>query len=214
MKNKEAGKGSIRGRVLGFDPDLHHCGWAVVDNFEPVEVGVIELHGPKSEWPGGVEAVLQMVERVHEVLSTRYFTVDAAVVESQRVYRDGAEKAGDLILLATVSGAALGALAKQPRAARYLVGPQDWKGTVRKDIMFKRILRAANIQFKQEGKGKVPLLRPYWGDLWPYPPDSLRDQEHAIDALGLALFGAGVLHEDQQSFLELNNPPKDFPSIL
>ena len=153
-----------------------------------------------------------MVIRVQESLAARYFRVDAAAVEGQYVYLGHAERANDLLLLATVSGAAMATLAAQKDIMLDILDPREWKGTVRKDIMFKRILRSANIQFKQE-KDKGPL-EIFWGDIWPDPPNSQRDQEHAIDALGLALFAAGILHEDQVGFMELNDPPQDFPSKL
>lgn len=206
------GRRSVRGRVLGFDPDIHHCGWAIVNNYIPTEVGLICLNGPKKDWPGGYEATEQMCIRVQELLSTRFFWSDAAAVEGQHVYRGHAERANDLLLVATVTGAAVATLAGQKDIRLDIVDPREWKGTVRKDIMFKRILRAANIQFQQE-KNNGPL-EIFWGDIWPDPPKSRRDQEHAIDALGLALFAAGILHEDQVGFMELNDPPQAFPSKL
>lgn len=201
------GRRKVRGRVLGFDPDIHHCGWAIVHEFLPIEVGLIKLRGLKKDWPGGYEATEQMCVRVGESLAARFFRIDAAVIEGQHVYIGRAERANDLLLVATVAGAAMGTLAAQKEATLNIVEPRDWKGTVRKDIMFKRILRAAGIQYIQDSNP----LEIFWGDIWPDPPRSLRDQEHAIDALGLALFGAGVLHEDQIGFLDLNDPPQAFP---
>lgn len=204
----QLGKRNVRGRVLGFDPDIHHCGWAIVLDFVTIEVGLIMQRGPKKDWPKGYKAAEMMCLRVQESLATRFFRVDAAAVEGQHVYMGRAERANDLLLVATVTGAAMATIAGQKDVMLDIIEPRDWKGTVRKDIMFKRILRSAGIQYVEDSNP----LEIFWGDIWPDPPKSRRDQEHAIDALGLALFAAGVLHEDQAGFMELNDPPQSFPS--
>lgn len=201
-------------RVFGFDPGLQQCGWAIVENYEPLQVGLIRLPGKKVDWPTEWDAARLMCSRVAEALSTTSLQAKFAAIEGQHVYRDAAERANDLVRLALVSGAAVSAFCTHSDGYYDVLEPREWKGSVGKSIMFKRILRAARVQFEEKpaaGKKAEPILNIYWGSLWTDPPESARDQEHAIDALGLALYGAGVLYPDQVSFTPQNGPPINFP---
>lgn len=172
-------------RWVGFDPDLHQAGLVMltVQRSNKSRKRICDVHplclGVSRKFKG-LDAVHIMVEHItHHVKNIGF--LDHALVESQQsYYKDNDSRAkivgqaNDLIMLATVSGAAA-AVFMAAGADVQIKLPAQWKGQRKKENMHRRALDILSAQ--------------------DIPATKLKDLEdvceHVMDALCMALKGAG-----------------------
>jgi hypothetical protein len=154
--------------ALGVDPDLHHAGVALVS--------ADGINRPKVLWVGVALAPRKL--KSYAAASALDWpmppqTHDLLVVEGQKNYPHSPVRPDDLMHLAFAAGVARGHY-RTPLLAAKIPLPQEWKGTVPKDIAHARILSRV-------------VIMPQVVEFLEGPHKS-----HVIDAIGLALFGLGV----------------------
>lgn len=143
--------------TLAIDPGVKHLGVAVFDGGALVCAGLIKTEDKKA---------------LSEILFT-YGYPDSVVVELPQVYQRSKSKGdpNDLIAVAVV----VGALQERLRRVE-LVKPRTWKGTVKKEVMLKRIVS----KLTAEETALLPKL-------------SKSLVHNVIDAIGIGLFAVGRL---------------------
>ena len=173
--------------ALGIDPDTKATGIAVVQtlpagSLRPTPRVLYVATAP-------VKAPLSVQERVrlmgnvvwaelHSIPFNR--GIDRIAVEGQRVYSKGKVRPQDLIHLAQVAGmAAAHAQMGLPEASLWIPEPVQWKGSVEKGAMQRRILGRVGLTEKLEGvEGAEGMTKTQRG--------------HVIDAIGLAMWVATI----------------------
>ena len=124
-------------RVLGIDPDLHHTGWAVVnDALEPLAASIIRIPTKLTGEDAEVEMIHQLVGNLPAVC--REWTPDLVVVESQRIRLGGRSRPNDILRLARIAGACAAACMWPPKKL-YFPPPQMGK-SIPKDVLQARAL--------------------------------------------------------------------------
>lgn len=198
-----------RRRITGFDPDTQVFGWATISTemCDGLQLRVTDV----SLFTGTHEGITGNRERrkgKHQAYSVaaglrglldlqESFIAAHVVIESQDFYPKPNEaratmvsKANALIGLAHVSGAAH-ALAIQYGGTPHIVAPSEWKAQRTKTadhLRSARILRDNKVTVRAGGdthetkdpEAFLTSLPAAW--------------EHALDALGMALYGADRLH--------------------
>jgi Holliday junction resolvasome RuvABC endonuclease subunit len=182
-------------RFIGIDPDLHNTGWAMVTaewttprtaatKYTELSGGLLSVKSSLR----GLDAANASITRLAELITPYDF--DAAqppvlVAEGQQVYpdpdADRAEiigKANDLLMLAQVTGAALGIAIKRGCSA-HAVLPRTWKGQKKKEPHQLHLLS----QVCGLGLAGATLD----GHLISKLPQKYN---HAMDAVGIALWAA------------------------
>ncbi|MCZ2418690.1 MAG: hypothetical protein LC123_02445 [Burkholderiales bacterium] len=178
--------------VLGFDPDLHNSGIAVVrregDSYRVVALAVAKV--PRTITHDA--AVLAMVDALPRVAP------DYVVVEGQEAYRgrSGARaKPEDLIRLAHVAGAALRLYGNHlDLTHKEIVLPKVWKKQTKKEWKHARICTAL---------GWASEPRAGWALPTGPEPERLEEEfniygkqwSHVLDAIGLAIWKLEQLAE-------------------
>ena len=170
-------------RVLAFDPDLHHTGWAFVSDGSVKEVGTVDVPAKLT----GFEATLQMMNNV-QLEHDEWSHLDKVVIEGQQFYRPGRAKGNpnSLRWLAYLSGAIAGhALGFIPDTKVVIVDPADWKGQVPKHVHQARTYKRLGWPCEEHG-GKDPYMVPTGS------PFELKATQwkHVGDAIGLALWAS------------------------
>lgn len=172
--------------VLGFDPDLHNSGIAVVrpkpDGYEIVALAVAKV--PRTITHDA--AVLAMVDALPYV---GYHT--HVVVEGQEKYRgvSGAQaKPEDLIRLAHVAGAALRFYgAHLDLTHKEIVLPKVWKKQTKKEWKHARICSALRWAYAPRAGWALPT-GPEPRRLEEEFDISGKQWSHVLDAIGLAMW--------------------------
>jgi len=177
--------------VLGFDPDTKTTGFAMMRDKTPLHARLLAV--PNRREPIATRR-LKMVEVLSDFLSDFRIEnpdamhVDRIVVEGQRIRAGGRARPQDIVHLAQMAGAIVGACRMLwPQVEILVPEPQDWKGTVRKDVFTRRILR--NLMLEHQTGGL------YYAGGHVRVPGTVNlkqaDVTHVVDALGLALWGVG-----------------------
>jgi len=155
--------------VLGIDPDFDTTGLAVVDTHRLVGLGIA-----KSK-PGFLQQAKELEGLIDHICSI--YAIKLAVIEypfivpkgyGSRASAHARANPNDLIKIAVIAGAALNAVQRAGVRKIKLVTPSEWKGTIKKEIHQKQVLR------------NVPKLEAKLKD-WPKTQRS-----HVIDAAGIA----------------------------
>jgi Holliday junction resolvasome RuvABC endonuclease subunit len=175
-------------QIAGFDPDLHKAGLAIIDvrQSNKARKKIVNFHITSLRVEAklkGLDAAQAMVARVCEVIGCQNFLpIDYAIVESQQSYFKDTDsrakivgQANDLIMLATVSGAAAAMLMQQGTRVDIKL-PAQWKGQRKKENMHRKAKDILEGQ-KLYDPSKFAAL------------DGMT--EHEWDALCMALKGAG-----------------------
>jgi len=177
---------------IGCDPDLHCTAIAVVDENGKVSL-VKAIKVPQTKGRVNQVAVLDMIQAIYEKLQAAIaLGVKCVAVESQEIAytaRQGVNPC-DLVMLANIS-VALGKrfLTGYGRTIQLLMPvPQEWKGSVPKQIHQARILNRVDWLCAKAGSD------PKTG--YCYPTSLVAesfglnkgDWKHAVDAIGLALW--------------------------
>ena len=166
--------------TLGIDPDTKATGIAIVHVGAEATVLYVAT--------APVKASLSVQERIRimnfalsmGVGSIPLGPIERIAVEGQRHYPRGKVRPQDLIHLAQVAGlAAAHAQQAFPLAYLWIPEPVQWKGSVEKGAMQRRILKRVGLTEKLEGvEGAGGMTKTQRG--------------HVIDAIGLALWVAQV----------------------
>lgn len=181
---------------LGIDPDMHDMPVAEVD-----EAGkLIEIHlmrVPKSIT--GREALIEMTSQIHKSC-IRFQEYEAITVEGQEWYQFGPSKTKNpksIGFLATVAGGALTAFGGCGACRKYFPTPQEWKGSVPKQIHQARVLARMGVEYEkttnQHGTGYCFPKGFAIGSI----KLSKGDWKHAVDAIGLAQYGREQYQAEQ-----------------
>jgi len=200
--------------VIGIDPDIHVLGitWvrAMVGGNLPVQVlganlSLVQHKPPKQANQHAItEGMCKLLTFEHLSAVSDDPSPKAIVIESQDFYphRDMERAkmvsiANALISLATVSGALMG-IARPCGIQTHLVAPKVWKNNRSKPTDHRRsakLVAGADIRLKPDttaggGHFRVELL--------PHPDSGIHllppMYEHALDALGIALYGIEQIH--------------------
>lgn len=190
---------------VGVDPDLHNTGIAVIDNDGKC---ILACSCKVSRQFKGRSACIEMAEEIRKAA----VNVDAIVgafcetgkdakasvlcVEGQELYRgnDAATKnPRSIMFLASVAGAALGAI---PAHAKMFPSPQEWKGSIPKEIKQARILLEAGWAVGKASGYCFPQHLPFGLNKG--------DWKHVTDALGLAQWARSqwIAKSRRQSYLQ------------
>lgn len=131
--------------VLAIDPGQHYLAWALLSRGEVVKAGVVEANkgvAARNTLPRGTRARLLATQITSAVVDDLTGEDLHIVVEGQQT-REGEGKRGDqqiLVEMAFNSGFVAGMLALRLGAAvSESVSPTDWKGSIKKDVMLRRI---------------------------------------------------------------------------
>lgn len=179
---------------IGFDPDLHCSGLAVV-TYETSSTGrrklmtaqlwTIEVHKKYK----GLQAAQMMCIAVHQFALLRDNLGGSAIVESQQIYNDPKStrqkligQGNDLLMLATVSGAAAAALHRAGSQVNLML-PAQWKQQKKKEPMQRRAVKLLTSN----------RIRTFVNSTqWTLDGDAINSAgSHALDALCMALTEAG-----------------------
>jgi Holliday junction resolvasome RuvABC endonuclease subunit len=162
--------------ALGIDPDTKNTGIAIVSCGAAPKVLYVATAKVKASLP--VERRIRELVGViaTELLLAPTTPVERVIVEGQRIYPRGKARPNDLIHLAQVAGIAVAqASLVYPLAALWIPEPAQWKGTVEKAALQRRILKRIGLTEKLEGVNGVQGM-------------TKTQRGHVIDAIGLALW--------------------------
>lgn len=168
-------------KLIAFDPDFHSTSYAVIKDGRLTRVGVIRT----SKKLKGLAAIADQIKQSTTIIG--YF--DLVVVEVPKAYPRSKVQPNDLIGLAIVAGAVANSVCADMAQPAYLLAyPQQWKGTVDKGVLQRRICTKLGWHYTKRGK----LTIPGWDD-GPESIDGyykLRDADwfHVLDAIGLGLW--------------------------
>jgi hypothetical protein len=215
--------------LLGVDPDADTTGWAFVhasvSTHSPPVVfrAFLGLIIPEKRGLADLQQAQAMVEAVTDFWPPNQVDPRAVFVESQRVYPTPDEepqtrvaKANDLLRLAQVTGA-VQAWAQlsynhrksvNPKVIIEAVAPATWKGQQRKEHTEAELVKRLDsvpVHASYVHRGQPTELDLYGHDLGNLPASC----GHAIDALGIALWGLDylALHQDKLAI----PPARPFP---
>lgn len=177
---------------FGFDPDLHHSGWAVVDSDGPslIACGVIKVPGKFKREAASVQMACEVRYAPWTEELPLDLMFDRVVVEGQQVYlgKKKSAKPADLLNLAYVSGSVIPATFEKcwfhrDDAIRVLK-PSEISG-VPKPIRQARAFTKLGIPYtRHETKDEA----------WCVPNDlqgmTKTDWKHVADAVFIALFAS------------------------
>lgn len=170
---------------IGMDPDVHTCAfaWLLEDK------GTYELLATIVRQPEltGMASALKLVqtEKFKDLARIRSIIFVAEGQDARYAGRTSYASPQDLLPLAAISGAAICLSTAQ---VIYNPLPREWKGTVRKDIMQKRILDRLGIKYEMHG-GKQPYPVPVDYEKYCTGKVNQGDWKDITDAVGLAFWG-------------------------
>ena len=149
-------------KIMGIDPGSRSVAWAIVDT----EKGLIDC---------GYEVDKDFISALYafEKAASLAVTADHLVIEIPQVYLQRSWKGdpNDLINVAVMAGAC--AALETAHGLPQLIQPHKWKGSVKKEIMVKRILKGLDASeravFEQKTAGIAKSLR-----------------HNTVDAIGIA----------------------------
>lgn len=180
---------------IGADPDLHTTGIALVsDNpADPIKVWCIEV---EKDVRKGRDAAVAMIEAINRFSGG---VSDYFAVEAQEIYQGAGQDADtknprSILWLGHVAGALFFFL-NMEAIEGYFPSPQEWKGTVPKQIHQARILTSLRIPYEKVGKDpRTGYCRPTDFSRFQGEVKSKTHWKHLIDALGLALWAKDQYH--------------------
>ena len=187
-------------RVTGMDPDVHGCAFAYLtewdDNTLSIKVRIVRQKEFKQR-DAALALIRQdaFVDALYCPADDAYFP-DVFVAEGQDVRYAGKTSYAnpqDVCNLSLISGAAI--LAADTEYS-YCPLPREWKGTVRKDIHQKRILRKLGIDFTMKGGQKPYPVPVNFKQYCSGGRVNAGDWQDLTDAVGLALWGLEKYKKD------------------
>jgi len=171
--------------ALGIDPDTKALAWALADRHTIYAVGVVRSSS------GSVSEMLRNASLAIPTIRS----AEIAVVESQEIHYQGKAPPADILKLAHVAGGILGILsAVCPTTKLCLPVPREWKGQVPKPIHHKRIFQHYGILAVEEREYCRPAGCSKIAQVVGASALKNSDWKHVTDAIGLARFGADLVH--------------------
>lgn len=163
--------------VLGIDPSCQseHTGIALIQGEKVIATSVLPLEGDSA-----MQRILSMPSKLSALLLQMVGSrqIDAVVIEGQDLHGRGGRHArpGDIVNLARACGVILGVVQQKVNVGTpiYMPAPNKWKGSIPKAVFLERILERVGLDRKNFGRTKD-------------------QQEHSIEATGLALYGLDKL---------------------
>lgn len=185
--------------IIGADPDMKQPSLAVIDykSGKVLAVRVIKVAEKKTEWEGVVECVKairgcyrSLLQDLHEP------TVLAACIEGQECSysaRVGANPRS-IMFLANVAGALLGE-AGYECGNLFFPSPNDWKGSVPKQIHQSRVLSSLGWDFEKVGSADRGYARPTQElpTVMGSGEVTKGQWKHLVDAIGLGLWARNYM---------------------
>lgn len=193
---------------LGIDPDLHHTGIALLDEFGRVLGVECVVLGPKHTGEEAVVLMSRAIGAVIGMINDYKPGVNNVIVEGQTIsFRQTADP-DSIIKLAHVTGACVGAANELLECAVRIPKPREWKGQVPKQVHHQRILDRLGWKYELHGSPKNGYAAP------TDPPVGRKLKathwKHVVDAIGLGQWGikkhnTSIVIADARS-QELSNP--------
>lgn len=184
-------------KTWGFDPDMRHCGWAVLlteitpgQAARPVywNAGLIVARNLKLLGDKQVENMIAEIEQFSPIATSltngqgQYHLgkplVHRLVIESQEFYSGSNVDVNDLIHLAQVAGALYGRIHSRVEGTPELIRPRTWKGNKQKQGMHARARRFLESTGQDRGFTSLEQVLK-------------KDAQHAMDALCMAVWLMG-----------------------
>lgn len=136
-----------------------HTGICLTVNGKIEDTGLIVEHVKNKKQPIG-ERILDMSQRLMAQI-VDYGVIDLCIIEGVQIYASSeksmvAASAGDAIGLAYLAGS-YSTLLGFHGIQSAIINPRDWKGSMNKDIVERRILRALNQKFKDHVEDAVGM---------------------------------------------------------
>ena len=168
----------------GVDPDMHNMPIAVVD-----EAGVLQ-YVRVVEVPKKITGRPALVEMMKQTLMSGPLPLPLAglCVEAQEIYQHGSGKTKNpksIMFLATVAGIAMTTF-NDFLTMTYFPTPQEWKGSVPKQIHQARVLSKMGIGYNKHGTVEDGYCWPVGLCQFDVKPAHWK---HVVDAIGLAQWG-------------------------
>ncbi|MBL4769468.1 MAG: hypothetical protein JKY94_17480 [Rhodobacteraceae bacterium] len=174
---------------LGFDPDLHSSGIAIVEDNKLQAVAL--THVPASVT--GTRACLTNIWSALD-LQLPVMDVESIAIEYPQVYNAAKTKVNvdpmDLIRLTLVAGGASALFSRiYPIADQAFCLPAEWKGQVPKRVHHKRICEALDIPYVEQSGKIIPAWPSHTQVIGRITPSKA---QHVLDAIGLALWARSI----------------------
>lgn len=176
--------------TFGFDPGTKTGGFAVLNNGAPVHAHLFKASKVSAKIDvRRLDIIAQMTDYLsdYRIESPEALQVERIIIEGQ-LHRAGSKvRPNDLIRLGHMTGAIAGICRMLwPQTEIVIVDPQDWKGSVRKDVMTRRIMTDLGLVYDERGGlrydgGKVRVPGSHSANK--------KDAADVIDALGMAKWG-------------------------
>lgn len=203
--------------ILGGDPDLHNCPFAILEVKHGQRPKVLQVEiASVPEALHGREAVAAASFAVYEALQRLRHLPDLVCIESQQIYTKGPYKTpnpDDILLIAHITGIVVGFCGLQVKRENILLPqPKEWKANIPKGPQQARSYKI--LGWNSESHGKVTHSRAHKDGVekvrdtsWSSPNGVLEgltgvadpatlgvspqgQWKHVGDAIGLALWGA------------------------
>lgn len=184
--------------VLGIDPGLHECAYAIVKYDSGVFCleKVYMVRGSKGlkQSKAAVDMADSIMFHNHDLdpsTSDKFFAVNSVVIEDQEITYTTSQGARiqDIRCLSLVTGALL---AKYHDQRLIFPKPAEWKGQIPKEIHHERIAKKLNIETIVEYNKKgtvIPTTEEIERDVFGAENINPGDWYHLWDAAGLAIYG-------------------------
>lgn len=169
--------GSTRASLLTIDPGFRYFAFAVFSD-RHLHLADLVKASKADEWEVWTRQPPDFME-IRDVVSQFDWAQRAAVIEFPQVHRD-TPNPNDIVKLAAACGAYTAILQSLGFSVSW-VAPSDWKGTVPKDIMFRRIL--AKVTSDEYTRIKKPK------------------DHNVVDAVGI-----GLWHLNRKTQAEISSP--------
>jgi hypothetical protein len=176
--------------VFGFDPGTKTAGFGVLNDGRPVHAHLFKAEKLRAKLDVRRLDIIQQVSDYlsdYRVEAPEAMDVERIIIESQ-TYRTGSPvRAQDLIHVGHLTGAMAGICRLLwPHVEIVIVRPEDWKASVPKAVMTKRILKDLGLAYDPRGGLS------YVDGTVRVPGSTTANKKDAgdvIDALGLAKWG-------------------------
>lgn len=164
----------------GLDPGKRACGLALVEGDKVLAVMVVRVPRVDKRW--------EMPSMIQKIVGQVNHT-DVFVVENQQAYGRGKADPNDLISLAHVAGAAVGAATWRAKEVHFPL-PKEWKKGIPKGAHQARVLDQLGWSYEFDGP-KRPVKNVQIPEEVDRPKHGIPDEHmsEVVDAIGLALWG-------------------------
>ena len=150
--------------ILSIDPGKKHAGCALFEDGELINAYLVKADKDLAQaqgWP------LTTAMAIGQSILDRFppGMLEVCVYEQPKVYRTmgSRDKANDLLELAVMSGSFIGLYSEKiERICTYL--PKEWKGTVPKNVMIKRII--GRLSDEEKSRVELPKNKARQTDVW------------------------------------------------